>query len=215
MRNYFIILLWALLLACGIFAYSAYRHADQAEQALENRKSEFAALQGETARIKQKLGAAATTNKQLKASVQALETELRATREAAEQSMTRSKNLLAEIEQLNEALADKEGELVSLEAKYSQKATASAQTKTRKNRLFSELQKAHQSLSAQVDEAGAAIKRLQSREKALQSQLAVEKKASLDARAALDEISQSEAYLQSQLAEALRNQNKAASDGCR
>ena len=68
MRNILIIILWALLLACGIFAYSVYRHADQAEQALETSKSELSALQGETSRLEQKLEAGADTNKQLKSS---------------------------------------------------------------------------------------------------------------------------------------------------
>ena len=46
----------------------------------------------------------------------------------------------------------------------------------------------------------------------MQSQLAAEKKASLDARAALDEINKSETYLQAQLAESLRNHNKVGAD---
>jgi len=210
MRNILIIILWALLLACGIFAYSVYRHADQAEQALETSKSELSALQGETLRLEQKLEAGADTNKQLKASLQALESELRASREAQEQSMTRSNNLLGEVERLNEALAAKEGKLAALEAQYSQKTAAAAQTLSQKNRLFADLQRANEDLAAQMDSANATIKSLQAKEKLLTLRLAEEKQAKQETRALLDGLNRSESYLQTQLTGALRSNNEAA-----
>ena len=212
MRNVLIILLWALLLIAGFFAYYTYQQKKASDQALDASRSQLAELEGQTADYNQKLSDASEKINQLEAASRELEADLQAAKVTGEESEARLQGLLTEIERLNAALAEKENEISELAKQYSEKEAASAETLSQKNRLFSDLQSAHKGLAAQVDEAGETIKQLQANEKDLQSKLDAERAAVKAGQAKLDGFHRSESYLKTQLAAALKSYNQLDAD---
>ena len=81
MRNVFIIILWALLLALGIVTYALYHKGVRSDEAMKSSQTELASLQEENGRMMQKAEAAAKTISELEASIQELTAELQATRD--------------------------------------------------------------------------------------------------------------------------------------
>ena len=208
MRNVLIILLWALLLVVGFFAYYTYQQKNTFEEALHESQSKLAELEGQAADFNQQLTRASEKIHQLEASSGDLTADLQAAIEAGAESETRLQGLQETIEQLNAVLVEKENEMAALAEQYSEKEAASAATLSQKNQLFSDLQSAHKGLAAQVDEAGEAVKRLQIIEKELQSQLEAERSANREVLGKLDGLNRSDAYLQTQLAASLKSINQ-------
>ena len=110
MRNVLIILLWALLLVAGFFAYYTYQQKTASEQALDASQSQLVELEGQAADFKQKLADASVKINQLEVASRELATDLQAARETGEESEARLQSLQAEMEKLNAALSEKEND---------------------------------------------------------------------------------------------------------